>query len=932
MRRFLRPALALATLTMALAALLAACGGGTTAPDTTPPSLTITSTTSATSATYHLTGKASDNVGATKITYSVNGGPATTVDLTTGSFDVTITLKAGQNTIDVTAYDAAGNKKTDTFKVTYTPPTSTTGSLTVTVQNLPSGSAADIDVTGPSGFSKTVTATTTLTNLAPGTYAIAPKDVFVKLVDFKGKATPSSVSVTAGATPSTTVVYTAYYGFLDLTVSGLPSGVNADVLVAGPGGYSQPVTKTTTLSALDKGDYTITAKTVTDTATKDTFAPTVTGSPATVVPGGAHAQASVAYAMTTNHLTVDILGLSGVNAAVTVHGPNGYSQPITATTTLTGLADGSYTVDASNVTSGGSTYKPDKTTQGVNLAGGQTSTVKVTYSIPAPTTGSLTLTINGLLNGTLANVDVTGPTAVSSPVTASTTLNGLAPGTYTIKANNVTGAHYDYTAPAQVTANVTAGGTASVTVAYTASTGGATLDVVGLPAGTKAGISLTGPSGGYIVDATKTLDHLKPGSYALKTKQVTGSDSELYDDAADRSTSVTVKVGQTVTKTLTYQQVSGDLTVTILGPAVGSVDVNGPTPKHVTKTTTLKGLSTGLNGSLYSFTVNPVTGPNFHWTGSAVPASLTLKPGQSLSTKATYTAQDGAISVSVVGLPSGTNANVDLIAPDGTTVLKSGQTGSFQVPYLAQGTYTLKVYTVTGPSYSYGLMGNSKIASMSVTVNNGAVATPTVSYKAYTGLLNVTVTSTSTSAITPDVTVSGFPSSSSLPNYTHHIGSFGTTTLTGLTPEGYRVGATQQTDAHYTYDPTITPVGGSFTVAAGKPASASVDYQPIDGAIDVTFSGPIPSSTSYTATISDGASYSQTVFGNTLVPYVPPATYTVTAPTYSSYGNICVLHSGSNYDKYTPTVSVPSFTLSAGNTQGVSISYAHATVACSSGP
>lgn len=936
MRRSRRPAPALAILvftfsTAALTVLLAACGGGTAPPDTSAPSLTITSTTTATSATYHLTGKTKDNVGATKLTYTVDGGPTKTVDLSGGTFDITVTLQAGQNTIDVKVFDAAGNVKDVVFHVTYTPPGATTGDLKVTIQNLPSGSSANVDVTGPSGYSKNVTATTTLTNLVPGTYTVTPHDVFVNLVDFKGTATPGSVDVTAGATASTTVAYTAYYGFLDLTVSGLPSGVNADVTVTGPGGYTQSVTKTTTLSALNKGDYTITANAVTDTTTGDAFSPTVTGSPASVVPGGPHAKASVSYTMTTNHLTIDISGLSGANAAVTVTGPGGYSQPVTATTTLTGLADGTYTIDAASVTSGGSTYQPDKTTQSVSLTGGQTPTVSVAYAVAASTTGSLTLTIGGLLNGTPANVTVSGPTPVSSPVTATTTLNNLTPGTYTITPHDVTGAHYDYAAPAASSVSVTAGASASATVTYTASTGSATLTVAGLPTRTHAGVTMTGPSGGFIIDGTRTLDHLQPGAYTLATQQVAGTDGELYDDASDNNATVSVQVGQTATKTLTYQQVSGDVNVTVVGPASGSVDVTGASNDHVTQTSTLKGLYTGLGGSSYAITVNPVSDANFHWSGSASPASFTLHPGQTVSTTATYTAQDGAISVSVAGLPSGTGANVDLVSPGGT-VLMAGQTGKFKKAYLTQGTYTLRVHTVTGPNYSYGLMGRSTDATMSVTVNDGQVATPIVSYQPFTGVLDVTVSSTSSRGITPDVSVTGMPSGGGTPNYGKSITTFGLTTLTGLTPETYLVGATQQTDSHYTYDPVLTPAAGSVAVTAGTAQAATVDYQPIDGAISVSFSGPIPSSASYNATITDGGSYSNTVYGNTLVPYVSAAAYTVTAPLYSTYGNICLIHNGTSFDKYTPTVTPSSFTLAKGTTQAVAVSYVHTSPLCSSGP
>ncbi len=242
------------------------------------------------------------------------------------------------------------------------------------------------------------------------------------------------------------------------------------------------------------------------------------------------------------------------------------------------------------------------------------------------------------------------------------------------------------------------------------------------------------------------------------------------------------------------------------------------------------------------------------------------------------------------------------------------------------------MHTVTGPYDSYGLMGNENDATTSVTVNDGQIATPIVSYQPFTGVLDVAVPSTSSNAITPDVSVTGFPSSGGTPNYGTFITTFGLTTLEGLTPESCLVGATQQTDSHYTYDPVLTPAGGSVDVTAGNATFVTVDYQPIDGAISVSISGPIPSSASYNATIADGGSYSNTVYGNTLVPYVSAAAYTVTAPLYSTYGTICVLHNGTSFDKYTPTVTPSSFTLAKGATQAVAVSYVHTTVQCSNGP
>lgn len=81
-------------------------------------------------------------------------------------------------------------------------------------------------------------------------------------------------------------------GNLQVTISGLPATLAADVNVTGPAGYSQGIDASTVLSDLNPGDYTVTAHAVTQGAT--TYDADVTGSPA-LVTANATAQASVRY-------------------------------------------------------------------------------------------------------------------------------------------------------------------------------------------------------------------------------------------------------------------------------------------------------------------------------------------------------------------------------------------------------------------------------------------------------------------------------------------------------------------------------------------------------------------------------------------------------------------------------------------------------------
>jgi hypothetical protein len=165
-------------------------------------------------------------------------------------------------------------------------------------------------------------------------------------------------------------------GSLELDVSGLPTGADGDVTVVGPGGFSRRVVRTETLSGLAAGNYTITAASV--AAGEVVYLPAPL-SQAVAVSGGEAAGAEVAYAISDRSLAITVAGLpAGVDAAITVSGPNGYSHSVTASETLAGLAGGQYTVTALPVSNGSDEYTPSPSSRTVNVTGAATATV--TYS------------------------------------------------------------------------------------------------------------------------------------------------------------------------------------------------------------------------------------------------------------------------------------------------------------------------------------------------------------------------------------------------------------------------------------------------------------------------------------------------------------------------------------------------------------------------
>ncbi len=251
-------------------------------------------------------------------------------------------------------------------------------------------------------------------------------------------------------------------GGLAVTITGLPRGAAAGVTVSGPAGFSRALTASDTLIGLEPGTYTVAATAV--LAAQQTYAATP-DTQAVSVPAGSATQAAVTYTLVTGDLAVTPSGLpAGVNAALTVTGPAGFSRSLTGADTLVGIPAGTYAVTAADTVVGGQRYAPDSTTVAVVVTAGTLAEVIVAYS---QATGSLAVTITGLPTGAAAGVTVSGPAGFSRALTASDTLIGLEPGTYTVAATavNLTGDQYTPDSASQDVL-VSAAQVASVAVTY----------------------------------------------------------------------------------------------------------------------------------------------------------------------------------------------------------------------------------------------------------------------------------------------------------------------------------------------------------------------------------------------------------------------------------------------------------------------------------
>ncbi|MEO8090317.1 MAG: hypothetical protein ABI703_08480, partial [Gemmatimonadales bacterium] len=206
---------------------------------------------------------------------------------------------------------------------------------------------------------------------------------------------PRAVSVTVGGTAQVAFAVSCaapgtFTGNLHIaTVTTGPSQDANGYLISVDGGPGQPIgtSATVTLSNVTAVQHTVELQ---------GLAPNcgVTGSNplGVAVQPGETAQVSFAVtcAATTGSLRITINGLpAGTNAAVTVAGPNSFSRPVTATSTIPNLAPGTYAVSAGNVTAGATTYTASVSSSTVPVAAGANPTVTVSYTPPTPPTLNL---------------------------------------------------------------------------------------------------------------------------------------------------------------------------------------------------------------------------------------------------------------------------------------------------------------------------------------------------------------------------------------------------------------------------------------------------------------------------------------------------------------------------------------------------------------
>jgi hypothetical protein len=96
------------------------------------------------------------------------------------------------------------------------------GALAVIVSGLPSGTSASVTVTGPGGYSSSITHSATLSNLVPGSYQLSASSVSASDASYLPSPASATLTVASNATPvPAMVVYSRATATLDLRIGAM---------------------------------------------------------------------------------------------------------------------------------------------------------------------------------------------------------------------------------------------------------------------------------------------------------------------------------------------------------------------------------------------------------------------------------------------------------------------------------------------------------------------------------------------------------------------------------------------------------------------------------------------------------------------------------------------------------------------------------------
>jgi hypothetical protein len=702
-----------------------------------------------------------------------------------------------------------------------TNPTSGTSILTLTASSSAPAATATVTVTGTSG-SMTVS-----TNF---TASVHPPS-------FMLSASPGVLTISQGASGTSTVTVTPQYGFsgnVSLAVtSALPSGVTASWSTNPTSG-----TSVLTLTASSSAPAATAAITITGTSGSLTasttvnvtvYAPNFTLSASNVSIGQGSSGISYVYVYAEDGFTGSVnLAVTGVPSGVTASfAPN----PTSGGSTLTLTASSTAAIGTATLTITGTSGSLSATTtltlgvfapgfllsaSSASIGQGSSGTSWVYVTPEYGFAGSVNLAVTGLPNGVTASF-LPNPTTGSSTLTL-TASSTAAIGTTTLTITGTSGSLSTSTtftlgvyAPSFTLSDYSISplgqGTSSTTTVYVnpqyGFTGSVNLSVTGLPSGVTASFS-PNPTTSY---STLTLTASSTAAVGSTTLTITGASGSVTATttlpltvAAPSFTLSTsnVSVGQGSSGTsyvYVYPQngFSGSVNLAVTGLPSGVTAAFSPNPTTGNSTLTLTASSsaspgtttltvTGTSGLLAASTTLTVSvsAPNF--TLSA--GSASIAPGSS-GTSSIYVNQQygftGSVNLAVTGLPSGVTGSFTPNPTTGSSTLTLTASSS-AVPgqYSATVTGTSGSLTVSTPLTVSVSVPSFTLSAGSVLIGQGGSATSYVyvyGQSGFSGSVNLAVTGLP-SGVTASFSPNPTTGSSTLTLTASNTATLGTATLT----------------------------------------------------------------------------------------------------------------------------------------------------------
>lgn len=796
-----------------------------------------------------------------------------------------------------------------------------TGALVVNITR-PAGMSApaSVSVSGPDvSMPRTLTSSTTIGNLVPGEYSIAPQDVVQEGVRYRGTVSPASTAqVEVEQTTTVTAQYRPVSGRLTIQINAARTPQPAPSVAIRRGTqliHNINQYGTVTLNDQAPDAYTLQASPVQDNLY--TFLP----NPSTLtvnLDAEDRLVRAMEYAPIDGAIRITHSLPSGATPTVRVDGQTVSFAGNQATVPY--LDVGSHSITADPIRIGYYTYAPDPASASVAVSAGQTTEYALNFSRMQ---GIVRVTLRGLPSGAAPNATLHTPAGTYMLDRSGTLEYRDAPtGAYSVSANDVVYNSITYRATiSPATATLNAGETLSFDVNYQPLNALLQINLNGLPSGVGGNVSITRNGGGYAQTITASGSLVVPqGTYTIAAQNIQHTQSTPYGALTftyaptPANESLTIAAGENRSVSITYERQAGTVRVVVNNPASASapIAVSGPggfsrnfNASPGSSTTILEGIPTGS----YSATGSQFTVDGYTYRAAPATVTGTLSYNDTLSLTLTYAPATGRARVSVTA-PSGMPTPTLILYDNGNNEVGrfSGLNHTFN--NLVPGNYTLRGLQVNDSNGFPYIM-----AEQTLTVSAGNEAAVSAQYVKQSAFVNLQVQGVPSGA-TPSITLSGSSGSYSL----------STTGLYEVRLGSYNLSAAPIDHGGYTYTPVVLPGPNIAATSPGSTYSATVRYDENSGTITINVSG-LPAGATSQARLTSGSTTLTQNCGNGACNFtrVPLGSYAITVQDYS----------GNPYSyRATPTPSTA--TLAApGDTQAITANFVPITGALSvsvSGP